>query len=96
MREVSVFTRKFLAALRYNLSDLATCIDCQIHAAINAVMQKISHSVSAPHDFDTAKTVVAALATARDWLETGNLAEAAKWAAIAASLGDAENLIVNA
>jgi hypothetical protein len=59
-------------------------------------MQKTSHSAARQHDFDMVKSTMAALATARDWLEAGNMAEAAKWAAIAASLGDAEKLIENA
>lgn len=59
-------------------------------------MEKTPHSAPRPHDFDTVQTAAAALATARDWLETGNMAEAAKWAAIAARLGDAEKLIENA
>jgi len=47
-------------------------------------------------DRDALKSAPAALALARDWLEAGNLAEAAKWAAIAADLGEAENLIKTA
>lgn len=59
-------------------------------------MQKIQRSAASLHDPDTEISAAAALAMARDWLETGNMAEAAKWAAIAARLGDAEKLIENA
>ncbi len=59
-------------------------------------MQKTQHSTANLRDPDTEKSAAAALAMARDWLEAGNMAEAAKWAAIAASLGDAEKLIENA
>jgi len=57
-------------------------------------MQKAT--ASKLQDFDTVRSAAAALATARDLLEAGNMAEAAKWAAIAASLGDAEKLTENA
>jgi hypothetical protein len=60
------------------------------------VMQKAPHTASRLQDFEMVRSAAAALATARDLLEAGNMAEAAKWAAIAASLGDAEKLTENA
>jgi len=59
-------------------------------------MQTTGRSASLMLDRDALKSAPAALALARDWLEAGNLAEAAKWAAIAADLGKAENLIKTA
>ncbi len=54
-------------------------------------MQKISRAISEPgSDADPTKSAAAALALARDWLQAGNMAEAAKWAAIAASLSETE------
>jgi hypothetical protein len=43
-------------------------------------------------DFDSSKSVLAALARACELLEAGDLADAAKWAAIAAGLGEGETL----
>ena len=43
-------------------------------------------------DFDPAKSVVSALAHACELLKAGDLADAAKWAAIAAGLGEVEKL----
>jgi hypothetical protein len=59
-------------------------------------MQKAGHSVFPLPDRDARQSTPAALARACHWLRAGNLAEAAKWAAIAASLGEAENLIKTA
>lgn len=59
-------------------------------------MQTTGRSASPTHDFDVPKTAPAALALARDWLKVGNLAEAAKWAAIAADLDEAEKRIKTA
>jgi hypothetical protein len=50
----------------------------------------LAHAQS-PRQSDPMRSMAAALALACDWLQLGNLAEAAKWAAIAASLGEAEN-----
>jgi hypothetical protein len=55
-------------------------------------MQKTGRSAFLPRDRDASKSASAALALACEWLQVGNMAEAAKWAAIAASLGEAENL----
>lgn len=59
-------------------------------------MQKPGRSVSPLHDRDALQSAPAALALACEWLKVGNLAEAAKWAAIAANLGDMEKLIKTA
>ena len=48
------------------------------------------------HDRDALQSAPAALALACEWLDAGNLAEAAKWAAIAANLGEADKLIKTA
>jgi len=56
-------------------------------------MQTTGRSVSPLPDRDAHKSASAALALACEWLRVGNLAEAAKWAAIAANLGDTERLI---
>ena len=45
---------------------------------------------------DSTKSAVAALARACELLEAGDLADAAKWAAIAASLGEAEAVVQSA
>jgi hypothetical protein len=57
-------------------------------------MQASGRSVSP--DQDARKSAPAALAFACEWLRVGNLAEAAKWAAIAATLGEAESPIKTA
>ncbi|MEP6830273.1 MAG: hypothetical protein ABI963_08030 [Rhizomicrobium sp.] len=54
-------------------------------------MQKSSRALSEPKiEADSAKSAASALALACEWLQVGNMAEAAKWAAIAASLCEAE------
>jgi hypothetical protein len=56
-------------------------------------MQKSSHAMSATKtQADPEMSAAAALAHACEWLQVGNMAEAARWAAIAARLGEAENL----
>jgi len=61
---------------------------------VNAGMQTTGRSASPRYDAPT--SAPAALALARDWLKVGNLAEAAKWAAIAANLDEAEKRIKTA
>jgi hypothetical protein len=54
-------------------------------------MQKTHMLTSAASaDFEPSKSAVAALARACELLKAGDLADAAKWAAIAASLGEDE------
>lgn len=55
-------------------------------------MQTTGRSAFAANDSDAPESASAALARACEWLDAGNLAEAAKWAAIAANLDEAENL----
>lgn len=59
-------------------------------------MQTTGCSASPMDDLDALQSASAALALACEWLRAGDLAEAAKWAAVAANLGDAENLIKTA
>jgi len=59
-------------------------------------MPKTGRTAFLLHDRDALRSASAALALACEWLQVGNLAEAAKWAAIAASLGEAEKLIKTA
>jgi len=59
-------------------------------------MQTARRSASPLDDRDALQSASAALALACEWLRAGDLAEAAKWAAVAANLGDAENLIKTA
>jgi hypothetical protein len=74
--------------------EIVLIVDCRPRSM--PAMQNIRHSTARLHDPGTEKTAAGALAMARDWLEAGNMAEAAKWAAIAARLGDAEKLIKTA
>lgn len=59
-------------------------------------MQTTGRTAFAANDSDPPESASAALARACEWLDAGNLAEAVKWAAIAANLGEAENLIKTA
>jgi len=72
------------------------CIDYRRAHGVNAGMQTTGRSAFPMLDHDEPKSAPAALALACDWLDAGNLAEAAKWAAIAANLGEAEKLIKTA
>ena len=59
-------------------------------------MQKPKMVPAAVTDSDSSKSAVNALARACELLEAGDLADAAKWAAIAASLGEAETVAQSA
>jgi hypothetical protein len=59
-------------------------------------MQKPKMMPAAAPDSDSSKSAVTALARACELLEAGDLADAAKWAAIAASLGEAESIAQSA
>jgi hypothetical protein len=60
---------------------------------VNAVMQKTEQPAFPPAaDFHSSKSIIAALARAETLLKAGDLADATKWAAVAASLRGAQSL----
>ena len=83
----------FASALQYNLGRPAPHIDCDAGADVNETMQMTEQpAFLTAADFASSKSIVVALAGVGEVPKAGDLADAAKWAAIAASLRGAQSL----
>ena len=77
----------FSSAPQHKRNLTVTHIDCDDDGDVNAFMQKTERPAFPPAaDFHLSKSTIAALARADELLKAGDLADAVKWAAVAASL----------
>jgi hypothetical protein len=76
----------FASALQYNLNRPGPHIDCDAEADVNGGMQMTEQPAFPPAaDFASSKSIVVVLAGVGEVPKAGDLADAAKWAATAAS-----------